>query len=48
MGGGEHEEAGENLAGLLSLLMTCQLRGGNPQVGLADVLLRIQTHQQSR
>jgi transposase len=43
-----HEEAGEHLAGLLSLLMTCQLHQVNPHAWLTDVLLRIQSHPQAR
>jgi transposase len=43
-----HEEAGEHLAGLLSLLMTCQLHQVNPHAWLTDVLLRVQTHPQAR
>lgn len=43
-----HEEAGENLAGLLSLLMTCEACGVNPQAWLADILLRVQTPPQTQ
>lgn len=43
-----HEEAGQNLAGLYSLVATCEANGINPELYLADVLLRIQTHPQSR
>ena len=43
-----HEAAGENLAGLYSLVATCEAHGVNAQAYLADVLLRVQTHPQSR
>jgi len=43
-----HDEAGENLAVLQKLVSTCQLNGVNPEEYLADVLIRIQTHPQSR
>jgi transposase len=43
-----HDEAGENLAVLQSLVSTCELNGVNPEEYLADVLMRIQTHPQSR
>jgi len=43
-----HESAGENLAGLYSLAATCEAHGVNAQAYLADVLLRVQTHPQSR
>jgi transposase len=39
------DEAGENLAGLYSLISTCEVNGVNPVSYLADVLLRVQTHQ---
>jgi transposase len=38
------DEAGENTAGLYSLVATCQANGVNPEAYLADVLLRVQTH----
>jgi transposase len=41
-------EAGENLAGLYSLIATCEANGVNPVDYLADVLLRVQTHPASR
>jgi transposase len=44
----DHEVAGQNLAGLYSLVMTCEANGINPEQYLEDVLLRIQTHPQSR
>jgi transposase len=43
-----HDEAGRNLAGLYSLVATCDANGVNPQAYLADVLLRVQTHPASR
>jgi transposase len=43
-----HEQAGQNLAGLYSLVATCEANGVNPEAYLSDVLLRIQTHPQSR
>lgn len=43
-----HEKAGENLAGLYSLVATCEAHGVNAQAYLADVLIRVQTHPQSR
>jgi transposase len=42
------DEAGENLAGLYSLIATCEACGVNPVDYLADVLLRVQTHPVSR
>ena len=43
-----HDPAGENLAGLYSLVATCEANGVNPIAYLADVLLRVQTHPASR
>ena len=43
-----HEAAGENLAGLYALVATCEVNGINPETYLADVLLRVQTHPNSR
>lgn len=43
-----HEEAGQNLASLYSLVASCDATGVNPEEYLADVLLRIQTHPHSR
>jgi transposase len=37
-----HDEAGENLARVLTLCATCQAASVNPQEYLADVLLRVQ------
>lgn len=39
-----HDKAGENIAGLLSLIATCVANGVNPHDYLADVLVRIHTH----
>ena len=43
-----HEEAGENIAGLYSLIATCEANDVNPVEYLTDVLVRIQTHPQAR
>jgi len=43
-----HQAAGENLAGLYALVATCEVNGINPEAYLADVLLRVQTHPNSR
>jgi transposase len=43
-----NDEAGENLAGLYSLLATCEANGVNPVEYLADVLVRVNTHPASR
>jgi transposase len=43
-----HDEAGENLAGLYSLVATCEANGVNPFDYLADVLIRVQTRPGSR
>jgi transposase len=43
-----HAAAGENLAGLYALVATCEANGVNPEEYLADVLLRVQTHPNSR
>ena len=43
-----HDEAGENLALLYSLIATCEANEVNPVAYLADVLLRVQTHPASR
>jgi transposase len=42
------DEAGENLAGLYSLIATCEANGVNPVDYLADVLLRVQSQPASR
>jgi transposase len=41
-------EAGENLAGLYSLIGTCESNGMNSVDYLADLLIRVQTHPASR
>ncbi len=41
-------EAGRNLAGLYSLVATCEARGINPFAYLADVLARVQDHPATR
>ena len=38
----------ENLAGLYSLVATCELHGINPEQYLADVLIRVHTHPQQK
>jgi transposase len=43
-----NDEAGENLAGLYSLIATCEANGVNPVEYLADVLIRVQSHPASR
>jgi transposase len=43
-----NDEAGDNIAGLYSLVATCQANGVNPEAYLADVLLRVQTTPQSQ
>ncbi len=43
-----HDESGENVAGLFSLVMTCEANGVNPAAYIADVLLRVQTHPAAR
>lgn len=43
---GNHDAA-SNLAGLYSLVATCELQGINPEQYLADVLIRVHTHPQS-
>ncbi len=43
-----HDKAGENLAGLYSLVATAEANGRNPAAYLADVLVRLQTHPASR
>ena len=42
------DRAGENLAGLYSIIASCEANGVNPVAYLADVLLRVQTHPASR
>jgi transposase len=43
-----HEEAGENIAGLYSLVATCEANGINPYEYLRDVLLRVSSHPAAR
>jgi transposase len=43
-----HEDAGENLAGLYSLVATCDANSVNPIDYLRDVLLRISSHPADR
>jgi len=43
-----HDQAGRNVAGLYSLVATCEANDVNPIEYLADVLLRVQTHPMSR
>jgi transposase len=42
------DEAAENLAGLYSMVASCELHGINPEHYLADVLIRVHTHPQSQ
>lgn len=41
-------DAGTNIAGLYTLIATCEARGINPFAYLTDVLARVQDHPQSR
>ena len=41
------EELGENLAGLYSLVATCEANGINPLEYLSDVLIRLNDHPNS-
>jgi transposase len=43
-----NEEAGGNLAGLYSLVATCEANDVNPVEYLADVMVRINEHPNSR
>jgi len=43
-----NDDAGENLAGLYSLVATCEANGVNPLDYLEDVLIRVHTHPNSR
>jgi transposase len=43
-----HQQAGENLAGLYSLVASCELNGINPIEYLTDVLIRVDRHPASR
>jgi transposase len=42
-----HADAGQNIAGLFSLVTTCEARGINPFAYLAGVLARVQKHPAS-
>ena len=42
------EDAGENVAGLYSLVATCEANEVNPIAYLTDVLLRVSTHPADR
>lgn len=42
------EQAGTNIAGLYALVATCEINGVNPVEYIADVLIRTQTHPNSR
>jgi len=42
-----HEDAGQNLAMLCSIIGTCALHGINPTAYIADILIRVQTHPAS-
>jgi transposase len=43
-----HDDAGGNLAGLYSLVATCEANGVNPLAYLEDVLIRVHEHPNSR
>ena len=43
-----NEDAGDNIAGLYSLVATCEAHGKNPLEYLTDVLGRLGSHPQSR
>ena len=43
-----NDVAGEHMAVLMSLVRSCEAVGINPKAYLADVLMRIQTHPNSR
>jgi len=43
-----NEDAGDNIAGLYSLVATCEANNVNPIEYLRDVLLRISTHPAAR
>ena len=42
------DESGENIAGLYSLVATCEANDINPSAYLADVLIRVHEHPNSR
>jgi len=43
-----NDQAGDNLAGLYSLVATCEANGVNPTAYLSDVLVRVHEHPNSR
>ena len=43
-----HDEAGQNLAILQTIVSTCRLHGVNPYDYIKEVLIRIQTHPASK
>lgn len=43
-----NDNSAQNLAGLYSLVATCELHGINPERYLADVLIRVHTHPQGQ
>ncbi len=43
-----HEEGGQNLAVLQTIVATCKLHGINPYEYIKDVLIRVQTHPASQ
>jgi transposase len=43
-----HEEGGKNLATLQTIVATCRLHDVNPYAYIKDVLIRIQSHPQSK
>ena len=47
-GAGGHDDAGDNMAVLQTLISSCDLNGVNPLEYISDVLLRIQTHPASQ
>jgi transposase len=42
------DEPGENIAGLYSLVQSCEVNGVDPQSYLADVIVRVKHHPQAR
>ncbi len=42
------DEPGENIAGLYSLVQSCEVNGTDPQLYLADVLVRVKRHPHAR
>ena len=42
------DEPGENIAGLYSLVQSCEVNGIDPRLYLADVLVRVKQHPQAR